>query len=99
MYVFQQHERDVNAVAWSPRDSGFILSGADDRKVIVWEAQTGFVRFVQTHSEPVTSVAWAPDGRHVVSGSRDQTARVWDALSGNLVYTYDRHSNGVNAVA
>lgn len=99
VYAFQQHERDVNAVAWSPRDSGYILSGADDRKVIVWEAQTGVVRFVQTHLEAVTSVAWAPDGRHVVSGSRDRTARVWDAISGNLVCIYDRHANGVYAVA
>ena len=30
----------------------------------------------------VTSVAFAPDGRRIVSGSEDQTGRVWDAETG-----------------
>ena len=31
------------------------------------------------HSDPVTSVAFSPDGKTVVSGSADQTLKVWDA--------------------
>jgi WD40 repeat protein len=30
----------------------------------------------------VSSVAFAPDGRRIVSGSDDQTVRVWDAETG-----------------
>ena len=33
----------------------------------------------QGHTWTVTSVAFSPDGRHIVSGSWDQTIQVWDA--------------------
>ena len=31
------------------------------------------------HSDLVTSVAFSPDGKTIVSGSLDQTLKVWDA--------------------
>ena len=31
------------------------------------------------HSNWVMSVAFSPDGKTIVSGSRDQTLKVWDA--------------------
>ena len=31
------------------------------------------------HSDPVSSVAFSPDGKSIVSGSGDQTIKVWDA--------------------
>ena len=31
------------------------------------------------HSSLVTSVAFSPDGKAIVSGSPDQTIKVWDA--------------------
>ena len=31
------------------------------------------------HSYSVTSVAFSPDGKTIVSGSNDQTIKVWDA--------------------
>jgi WD40 repeat protein len=37
------------------------------------------------HSGWVESVAYSPDGKHIVSGSRDQTVKVWDAATGKEV--------------
>ena len=34
------------------------------------------------HTKSVTSVAYSPDGEHVVSGSEDQTVRMWDMETG-----------------
>ena len=37
------------------------------------------------HSDSVYSVAYSPDGKHIVSGSRDNTVKIWDAQSGEEV--------------
>ena len=37
------------------------------------------------HSHYVTSVAFSPDGKTVVSGSNDQTIKVWDAGASALM--------------
>ena len=37
------------------------------------------------HSEYVSSVAYSPDGKHIVSGSVDNTVRVWDSQTGKEV--------------
>ena len=34
------------------------------------------------HSGAVWSVAWSPDGKRLATASDDQTAKVWDAASG-----------------
>ena len=37
------------------------------------------------HSEDVNSVAYSPDGKHIVSGSGDTTVTIWDADTGEEV--------------
>ena len=37
---------------------------------------------LQGHTYWAKSVAFSPDGRHIVSGSDDTTIRVWDAQTG-----------------
>jgi len=37
------------------------------------------------HSDYVRSVAYSPDGKHIVSGSDDRTVKVWDAQTGKAV--------------
>ena len=43
----------------------------------------------------VWSVALTPDGRRVVTGSEDFTARVWDVVSGNCAHVLDGHTGWV----
>lgn len=50
-------------------------------------------------TEPVYSVAFSPDGRFCISGSGDQTLRLWDASMGQCVRTFEGHTDWVNSVA
>ena len=40
------------------------------------------------HSETVNSVAFSPDGRRVLTGSLDSTAKLWDAETGQVIRTF-----------
>jgi hypothetical protein len=54
---------------------------------------------LQGHTYGVKSVAFSPDGKHIVSGSLDNTVRMWDAQTGKLVSDpFEGHTNGVNSV-
>jgi len=44
-------------------------------------------------------VAWSPDGRRLVTASDDDTAKVWDATSGQELLTLRGHNYSVNSVA
>lgn len=46
------------------------------------------------HTDGVSSVAFSPDGQRIVSGSDDNTARVWDANTGVLISDAKRPETG-----
>jgi WD40 repeat protein len=52
-----------------------------------------------SHKDRVTSVAWSPDGSRILSGSADQTLRLWNVSSGRLERTFVGHSATVTSVA
>jgi polar amino acid transport system permease protein len=81
------------AVALS--DDGSLVASADEDTVQVWDVQSGeLLRAIEGywrdekedtwigHQEPVTSLAFSPDGQLVASGSADTTIVIWDIESG-----------------
>ena len=52
------------------------------------------------HAGAVTSIAFSPDGRHIASGSWDNTIRIWDAETGKVVTgPLEGHTGSVWSVA
>jgi hypothetical protein len=51
------------------------------------------------HSGFVTTVAFAPDGHTALTGSADNTLKLWDLSSGREIRTFTGHSGGVTSVA
>jgi WD40 repeat protein len=60
-----------------------VAAGSDrTRAPPVWDVESGELRFtLQGHSGMVRSVTFSPDGRHILTGSRDGI-RLWDAATG-----------------
>ena len=57
------------------------------------------MRTLRGHSDSVNSVALSSDGRHIVSGSADDTVKVWALAAGACVRTLEGHSRPVSSVA
>jgi WD40 repeat protein len=54
---------------------------------------------IEGHAGVVGSVGFSPDGKHIVSGSWDNTVRIWDADTGQPVCEpLCGHSKGVSSV-
>ncbi|KAJ7696282.1 hypothetical protein B0H17DRAFT_848324, partial [Mycena rosella] len=54
---------------------------------------------MEGHSSSVWSVAFSPNGMHIVSGSSDNTVRIWDAVTGAEVTKMEGHSGSIWSVA
>jgi WD40 repeat protein len=66
-------------------------------RVNAWPA----IQYVlEGHSNSVNSVTFSQDGKRIASGSWDDTIRVWDAETGDVVSgPFQGHSDEVNSVA
>jgi WD40 repeat protein len=60
--------------------------------------QTGMNR-LYGHTSYVTSVACSIDGLRIVSGSYDETVRMWDAALGTVQHIMEGHTHWVSSVA
>ena len=50
-----------------------------------WRARYPRLKMVLSHAMPVHHAAFSPDGRTVISGSKDGTAQLWDAATGQRI--------------
>jgi hypothetical protein len=51
------------------------------------------------HDDPVTSVAFSPDGSRIVTASLDKTARIWDAATAKEIAVLRGHEDTVYSAA
>ena len=50
---------------------------------------------LEGHSAAVIDAVFSPDGQRIVTASQDNTARVWNAATGQLVAKLEGHSGAV----
>jgi WD40 repeat protein len=85
LYVGSEAITDVN---WNPDDMK-IAFGDVDGNVQIWNTELAQLDNVATpHTSAVTAVDWKPDSsQQIASASTDGTLVVWDALTGDEIYT------------
>lgn len=70
----------VRDVKWSPTDGMEFACSTDAGVVLKWDIRkpTAPVLKITAHQSACFSIAWHPDGDHLVSGGIDQRCYVWD---------------------
>ena len=65
-----------------------------------WQRQTHLdLKTLRGHSDHIHSAAFSPDGQRIVTGSEDNTAKVWEAASGQELLTLKGHRAAIESVA
>ena len=93
---------DAERGAWivAVSSDGQLVAGLENT-LTVWRLPTGEVlssKFVR-HAGPPRELEFTPDGKRVVTGSWDATARCWDAASGKPLHEMRHDQREVAAIA
>jgi WD40 repeat protein/DNA-binding SARP family transcriptional activator len=56
-------------------------------------------RIYKKHTDNVNSVAFSPDGKYILTGSKDHTAILWDTMTGEALRSYNGHTDEIRSVA
>jgi WD40 repeat protein len=88
----------AHQLAWLPGDQRLALAGTDGQLLLATLAGE-IVERLQGHSRDVLCVAVSGDGKLLFSGSGDNSVRVWNARTGELLRTLNNHSGEVRDVA
>ena len=81
--TFTAPERlSFTCMAVDPSGEVIAAGSIDSFDIHIWSVQTGqLLDRLSGHEGPVSSLAFAPDGSVLVSGSWDRTARIWSIFS------------------
>lgn len=106
--VIRGHDWAVQSAEFS-RDAKRVITASDDNTARIWqltrsEKTDGTTRWnaeqqwvLKGHSAAVVAGGFSPDGRRVITGSRDDTALIWDAETGKELLTLRSHTQDVTS--
>jgi len=90
---------DVQLDANATHPARLAVGDADNLITLYDPAEFSVLRQIDNHSDWVMALAFSPDGKHLASASRDQTAKIFELKSGEAISTYGGHKTPVQGVA
>jgi len=104
--VLQGHNGFVTAIATTPENPDMLLTASRDKSLLVWNlSREQGVNYGQPkkalkgHSHFVQDVVISSDGQFALSGSWDNTLRLWDLAQGTTARRFVGHTKDVLSVA
>lgn len=90
--TIQAHNGFIDTLA---THNGLLIS-ASYNEIKIWDIEKRKVKTLLGHKDNVNVLATWPDKELFVSGSEDQTIKVWDISSGRLIRTIGEHGSAVD---
>ena len=106
--VLNGHQKVVQCLAFA-RD-GRLASGAADGKIKVWDTEhrteqqefrrTGLIhRLINKWEDSIDSISWSPDGRLLLSASKEKAIWLWDTHTGEASRSISHESDCLKPAA
>ena len=94
---------NLGRVAFSPDGTRVAVVGPTNNAnwINMWNTTTGKVLFRGNlgHTGPPLDIAFSSDGTFAATGGLDQKAKVWDTMTGRVLYTLSGHTNDIWSLA
>ena len=93
--------KDALRAVFSPDGKSVLTNGGGGEYVpALWDATTGRkIREFVGHTQVPSGLAFSTDGKQVLTGSLDKTARLWEVATGKEIRAFKGHVGGVTGVA
>ncbi len=95
--IVQTGQRGISVLKISPNGKLLASAGSNDDDIFLWDVATSkLIRILQGHKSNVTNLSFSPDNKSLASCSRDNEAKIWDLISGEIKVVFKIGSeNGI----
>ena len=94
------HDAEIYSAKWNRgRESQLVVTNSSDGTARVWKPDGTLVAKLQGHVREVQDAEFSPDNASIVTASRDNTAAIWNSLTGQKIALLDGHSNWVSSAS
>lgn len=94
-YRFRFAVRDLGLLG-----NGIWVVAGDERHVALMDLKNGHEQArLEGHRAAIMDLAVSPDGQHILTGSRDNSVRLWSAATASCLQCFDGHQFSVYGVA
>ena len=81
--IWGEHVGYVTHACLSPDKKTIASTCSDDYSIYIWDSKSKqLIMKLGGHTADITSISYSPNGRFLVSSSKDCTTRVWDMKTG-----------------
>lgn len=94
-----EHTDDIDFLAITLDGQRIVSGSTREKKAEVWDMLSGEHLFTFEHEFGVGALLVLPDDKHIVTGERMGTVRIWNAENGILAMTLEGHTQHVDSLA
>lgn len=85
---FPAPETFMDLISETRDEKKFIVSSSENDLYILDAATGEVIHQLKGHTSDILSISISPDDKYILSAAQDNTCKIWDLVSGELLYTF-----------